>query len=169
MGKVAEGIPVYNRAQALSLSIPSATLSLGAARLAQDVAGRVGQAIGFDEVLHGNAPVQEDGAASVAGLSEDLVDSIRSRLLQSGLIQLGGGPNQSLQLRVQQDGALRVAGDHPRAAEIEALLASSPQIVERAGRLAQSGGPTEIAIDLTSPSVQANIPVRPNLPESFGG
>ncbi len=147
----------------MSLPIPSTTLILGAAKFAQSVASRVGQAIGFEDVLHGVDAVDEDSASNVAALSDELVDAIRARLLQSGLIQTDGGLNQTLQLGVKQDGALRVEGDHPRAAEIEALLASNQQIVDTASKLAQSGGPSEISIDLTRPSVQANIL------ELFGG
>lgn len=166
MGKMASRIPVQNRAQALSLPIPSTTLILGAAKLAHGVASRVGQAIGFEDVLHGGV----DSVGSVAGLTDQLADSIREHLNRSGLRPMvGGGPNQALQLSVKPDGTLIVEGDHPRAAEIEALLASSPSIVETATRLAQQGGPTQITIDLTSLSVQANIPIRPGMPESFGG
>ena len=153
----------------MSLSIPSATLILGAARLAQGVASRVGQAIGFEDVLHGADAPQQTESGEPSALSTQLVEAIRSRLFQSGLISMDGGPNQSLQLGVNQDGTLRVSGDHPRAAEIEALLASSPSIVETAGKLAQSGEVSEITIDLTSPSVQANIPVTPGMLKSFGG
>ncbi len=154
----------------MSLPIPSTTLILGAAKFAQGVASRVGQAIGFDDVLHGVDAVNEDGVGGdAAALSNELVDSVRTRLMQSGLIQTGGGPNQALQLSVKQDGTLRVEGDHPRAAEIEALLASNKQIADIASKLAQSGGPIEISIDLTSPSGQANIPVQANIRDLFGG
>lgn len=152
----------------MSLPIPPTTLILGAAKLAQGVASRVGQAIGFDDVLHGTDSV-DDSIITNDALTDQLVDSIRARLVQSGLIDSGGEPNQTLQLSVQQDGALRVEGGHPRAAEIEALLGSSPQIVGAASKLARSGGPTEIAIDLTSPKLQANIPVQANLRDLFGG
>ncbi len=151
----------------MSLPIPPTTLILGAAKLAQGVASRVGQAIGFDDVLHGTHAV-DDGITNDA-LMGQLVDSIRTRLVQSGLMDAGGEPNQTLQLSVQQDGGLRVLGAHPRAAEIEALLGSTPQIVSTARKLARSGGPAEIAIDLTSPNPQANIPVQANLRDLFGG
>ena len=75
MGKVAERVSVQNRAQTLSLPIPSTTLILGAAKLAQNVAHRVGQTIGFDEVLHGAGAVKDEGGVDIAASTEQLIES----------------------------------------------------------------------------------------------
>ena len=51
MGKVAQGVQLQDRAQALSLPIHTLALVNGAARIATKLAARVGDAVGFDEVL----------------------------------------------------------------------------------------------------------------------
>lgn len=148
----------------MSLPIPTTTLILGATKLAHGVANRVGQVIGFDEVLRGADSAQASGVTKDVGtMTNELSHSIRSQLRQSGVHLSGDGPNQSLRISVEPGGDLTVRGDHSRAAEIEALLGANPQITHQARQLAMAGGPSEISIDLTSNTKQANMM------ELFGG
>ena len=153
MGAVAQGIPIQDRAQALSLPIPTAALIRGATILAGEVAQRVGQAIGFDEVLRSGA-----GEVNVTALTDQLVQAVGAKLAESGI-----AVNRPLRLSVQRDGTLRVEGDHPRAAEIEARLAFDDSLVRQTRELAAAGGPGEILlgppppIGLTPTRLEANI------------
>ena len=147
MGKVAQGIRIQDRASTLSLPIATTALIRGATRIADDVASRVGQAIGFDDVLRGADGGLGDGH-DVASLTDQLVKAIRTRLNQSGV-----AANHPLQLSVTEGGGLRVEGSHPQAAEIEAMLRSDPQLIETASKLFQASGGSENTIGLTIPSV----------------
>ena len=154
---MAERVRVSNRAQALSFSLAHVALVRGAAQLATGVAGRVSQAIGFDDILHGTDAETAGGQATpvVASASElkgQLTDGIRLELAKRSI-----NLNQPLELRVHQDGSLRVEGDHPRAAEIEALLNSDGDAVRLAGELAKATGSNQISIDLTSSGGPGNI------------
>ncbi len=141
----------------MSLPIPNAALIRGATRLAGDVASRVSQAIGFDEVLRGGSadPVEAGDFAgdqtSETTLTDQLVKAVRSLLHESGI-----ATNQSLRLSVTEDGGMLVEENHPRAAEIEALLSQDRGLVETARRLYRSSG-GQSAIGLTIPSGPGNI------------
>jgi hypothetical protein len=139
----------------LSLPIPTAALIRGATSFASDVASRVGQAIGFDDVLRG---VNVDHGKNAQALADQLVQAVGTRLSDSGI-----DVNQPLRLSVMANGSLRVEGNHARAAEIEALLASDQALATAARKMLQAGGPSEIKIEQRSPSgltptgVEANI------------
>lgn len=154
MGALAERIPLQDRAQTLSLPIPTALLIRGATSLASEVASRVGQAIGFDDVLQGGAA----SGANITALTDQLVQAVNIQLSNSGI-----AVNQPLRLSVNVDGALRVEGEHPRAAEIEAILAFDESLARQARSLVAAGGPREILvgpatpIGLTPTGDQANI------------
>jgi hypothetical protein len=136
------------------LSLPISTIGAvaGAAKIAQGIASGisrgVSEAIGFHDVLSGGE--QPSPAVRATGL----VEAIEDRLSRAGI-----DVNQELPIRVTDDGKIRVEADHPRAAEIELLLNSDPQIGNLAGHL--SG--TAEANGLTIRGDQGNI-----LPSSGG-
>ncbi len=141
----------------MSFSLASVALVRSATQLATGVAGRVSQAIGFDEILHRTPPEAVGGEsppvdASADELKRQLTDGIRLELAKHSI-----NLNQRLELRVHEDGSLRVDGNHPRGAEIEALLNSDPNTVRLAGELAQASGSNRISIDLTSSGEPGNM------------
>lgn len=127
-----------------------------ATQLATGVAGRVSEAIGFDEILQRApaesevAPVQD--AAAADELKQQLTDRIRLKLAKHSI-----DLNQGVELRVNQDGSMRVEGNHPQGAEIEALLNSDPDSARLAGELAKTSGANQISIDLTSSGAPGNM------------
>lgn len=145
----------------MSLPIPTAALIRGATSFASDVANRVGQAIGFDDVLRG---VNVDQGKDVAAMTDSLVEAVETRLSQSGIVV-----NQPLRLSVMSNGTLRVEGNHARAAQIEALLASDETLSKTARNLIRAGGPSEIVIGQQSPSGLTPTGVEANIREMFGG
>ena len=165
MGVLAERIRIPNRAQALSFSLAHVALIRTAAQLATGVARGVGEAVGFDEILHrttAETPVDgvdgppqglSDGnGLSIADLTRKLTETIRSELSKHAI-----GLNQPLALRVRQDRKLNVEGDHPRAAAIEAILNSLPEVLELAGKVVGNAGVIEIPSDLTSKGEPENM------------
>ena len=157
MGDLAERIRVPNRAQTLNFSLASVALVRSATQLATGVAGKMSQAIGFDEILQ-RTPTEAVGEeipsakASAADLKKRLTDSIRSELAKRS-IHL----NQRLELRVHPDGSLRVDGNPPRGAEIEALLNSGSEAGRLAQELVRASGSNQISIDLTSSGAPENM------------
>jgi hypothetical protein len=155
VGALAQRVPIQDRAQALSLPIPTVALIRGATSIASQVAHRVGQAIGFDDVLRGG---NSEPGVNVTALTDQLVQTVGAKLSESGI-----AVNRPLRLSVQGDGTLRVEGDHPRAAEIEALLASDESLAQQVRGLTAAGGPREILvapatpIGLTPTRLEANI------------
>ncbi len=141
----------------MSLNIPQVALIRTAAQLATNVAARVGNAVRFDEILAGkeSSPDQASGLATretADQARQRLVDTVRSELAKHR-VDLNAG----LELRVRSDGTLQVASDHPRGAEIEAVLRNNPSISREAIELAQASGLSEISIDLTSSGVAGNM------------
>lgn len=135
--------------------------------MASGVTGRMGQAMRFDEVLRrpsAESPTAEPDPSAAdpsatdspgqptTDLTQQLSDAVRLELAKNSV-----SLNQRLELQVQADGSLRVEGDHPEAAKIEALLNSDPATVRLAGQLAKQTGVMEISIDLTSHGVLANM------------
>ncbi len=158
----------------MSLPIPptlvvqgASHLVQGASHLAGEVARRVGQAVGFADVLAGTeSPTGDEfdltGATSPSrrDLRAELVESIDRILRESGV-----NLDQPLQLSVDPDGALRVVSDHERAAEIEAKLEGDPDIRQLAQQWASTEGTiaserfgaASRSIDLTIPASTASI------------
>ena len=140
-----------------------------ATQLAGGVASRVGHAIGFDEILNrsppadpGDAATASESTASESPASEStgrerekLAATIRLELARHSI-----DVHQTLDLRVQEDGSLRVDSHHSRAAEIENLLNGSEQVLVAAGNLARQQRTNQISIDLTS-SVEPENMVAP--------
>ena len=151
MGIVAQRIWLQNRAQTLSLPISTAAAVVGAVKLAQGIAQGVSQAIGFHDVL------SETSAGDASDSLEQLTQSIQQRLSDSG-IQV----NQELPIRITEDGQLRVDGDHPRAAEIEAVLNSDRQITESAKRLTAPGSVSGLTIPIDKGNIMDSPGGYPN-------
>lgn len=173
MGKMAERVWLQDRAQALSLPISasailrSASLVSGAARLAGDVAGRVGEAMGFDDVLRGAQ--EATTPADPDQLKADLVASVRRVVDRLGIGPLGIDAGRSLQLSLGEGGRLRVDGDSARAAEIEAALNADPDVATAASQLDRvlaEGGPER---RLTIPSILTSQGGPTNILPSSGG
>lgn len=141
----------------MSLSLANVALIRSAAQIATGVAGRVGQAIGFDEVLH-RQPTEKSGSDEVKSptseteLRQGLTDAVRQELAKRG-VEL----NQTLELRVDSGGSLQVESNHPQAAEIEAILHSDPTIRQLASELSAIAGTASISIDLTNSGVTGNM------------
>ena len=139
---MAEGIRVPNRAQALSFSLANVALVRSATQLATEVAGRVGEAIGFDEILQrtpaaaggvGGEPLPEI-ASTDAALQRRLTDTIRSHLAKRSITL-----NQPLELRVHQDGSLRVDTDHPQGGRNRGFA----QFRRQCGAIGRRTGPSD--------------------------
>lgn len=142
----------------MNLPIPTAALIRGATLLAGEVAQRVGQAIGFDEVLSGAEP------ANLTALTDQLVQSAGAKLAEAGI-----AVNQPLRLSVREDGGLRVEGDHPRAAEIEAILAMDDSLARQARDLAAAGGPQEVLLSPPGPIGLTTTGHEANILKALGG
>ena len=157
----------------MTLPIPTTLVVQGASQLAGEVARRVGQAVGFADVLAGaeRLAVEETRIAdsnsfvdakspSQEQLRRELVEAIDRMLQKSGLTL-----EQPLQLSVAPDGAVRVVSDHERAAEIEARLGSDAEVSQLAQQLAarelspidERFGNASRSIDLTLPAATASI------------
>ena len=117
--------------------------------------------MGFDEVLHREtsdaapadaAPEAAPNAPPVADLTRELTEAVRLELAKNS-IRL----NHRLELRVHSDGSLRVDGDHPEAARIEALLNQNASTLRLASQLRQRTGVSQISIDLTSAGELENM------------
>ncbi len=145
----------------MSFSLANVALIRSAAQLATGVAGRVGEAIGFDEILqapsHGppsqaSAEPSTRQAASPSELKRQLTDSVRQQLTNHSI-----DLNHGLKLRVQEDGSVRVDDNHPQGAKIEALLNSDAQSARLARELAKATGSPTISLDLTSSGELGNM------------
>ncbi|MEE2935081.1 MAG: hypothetical protein VYA84_03690 [Planctomycetota bacterium] len=151
----------------MRLPISSTLVVQGATHRAGEVARRVGQAVGFADVLAGGAspPLEEidlhgSTSTSQGDLRAELVESIDRILRESGI-----NLDQSLQVSIDTDGALRVVSDHERAAEIEAKLESDSGIRRLAQQWASSTSTTagerfraaSRSLDLTIPASTGTI------------
>ena len=136
----------------MSLPISQAAAILGAARVAQSVVGniaeRITDAVGFDQVLHDGVDLRSETDSDLA-VKESLMDqtlaAIRDRLGKFGI-----AANPPIELAVQRNGALEVTGNHDRAAEIESILASDGELVELASRLYSAAGSMKLTVDRAS-------------------
>ena len=141
----------------MSLPIAQVALIRTAAQLATSVASRVGSAVRFDEILAGpESNVDQESGLTSPQASEEarqkLIDTVRGELAKHRIDVKPG-----VELNVQADGTLQVASDHPRGAEIEAVLRNNPSVIREAIELVQVSGSNEISIDLTSSGVAGNM------------
>lgn len=130
----------------MSLPLSPITTFLGAAKLAQQTARGISQAVDFDEVLQSASP------SEIGSMVAKLTDSIRQRLSKFGVTA-----NPPLTVGLQERGELTIEDDHPQAAEIEAILNADPQLTAAAQRLRSLGGPSQVTVDLTIPDAERNI------------
>jgi hypothetical protein len=131
----------------LSFPITPATIA-GAAGAATQLARGISQSLNFDQVLRGGEAAAEanvDGGdpsgPSPSSLLAETVEQVRRLLGQAGIES-----NPPVQLRVGNDGQLLVSGDHPRAAEIESVLAANERLGRFAGELQAAGGPQQFTV-----------------------
>ncbi|MDB4749383.1 hypothetical protein OAF83_00615 [Rubripirellula sp.] len=154
----------------MSLPIPNLALVHGATQLATHVAGRVGKAMGFDEVLRGGnaaAPTsaqQADSAQQIPGIEntdvvpkiDDLHARISSRI-RSLMREAGMAVSGALKIRFDSRQNLNVDNPHPSGAGIEELLNRDPALKQDFESLASLTARNAFSIDLTSHGPVANI------------
>lgn len=155
----------------MSLPIPQAVLIQGATRLATNVASRVSQAMGFDEILRGGDGETKELSSKVDATSENgrlsnrsesdvvapslvqqITDRIR-RLLHAARID----PNSVGEFRVEKGGLIRTSGEHPHSAEIESLLNADPGLVAQTDLLSRLNRGEATSIGLTNSHQLENI------------
>ena len=164
MGKVAQRVQLQNRAQALSLPIPNLALVHDATQIATRVAGRVGKAMGFDEVLRGGAAAQVDSAEQ--GLAADKADAVPSisdlharisSRIRSLMKDAGMAVSGALEIRFDSRQNLSVENPHPSGAGIEELLNRDSNLKQDFESLARLTARNDFSIDLTSHGPVANM------------
>ena len=177
MGKVVQRVRLSNGAQTLTLPVPpalgaSVLGTLAAARtavqVAQVAAQKIGDAIGFDEILQGAS----SGSPAIAE-GESLADlqSQFTHLASETLSKRGISANPRVSLRVGNQGQIEVTGDHPQAAQIEAALAGNPDLSTLAKKvlasLGTSLGTPEARMELPLPDDLTIPPSMMNIPASL--
>ena len=153
------------------MPIPNLALVHGATQLATHVAGRVGKAIGFDEVLRGGQTTSPASAqlirsvenTKVAPKVEDLHARISSRIRclieDAGIAECG-----ALKIRLDSRQYLNVDTPHPSGAGIEELLNRDPALKQDFESLASLTARNAFSIDLTSHGPAANMIVPGGYP-----
>ena len=148
------------------MSLPIHTLALvnGAAHLATKLAARVGDAVGFDEVLHEGASVapgkaedngqtgQADGVSTVDDLIAKISQRIRALMEEAGM-----SANGELKIHLTSGSNLLVEDPRPDRAGIEELLNRNPGLKQDFETLSNLAATNEFSIDLTSPVPPANM------------
>ena len=154
----------------MSLPIPNLALVHGATQIATQVAGRVGKAMGFDEVLRGGnaasassahqaVPAQQvsgventDEAPKIDDLHARISSRIRSLMREAGMTVSG-----ALKIRLDSRQNLNVDNPHPSGAGIEELLNRDPALKQDFESLASLTARNAFSIDLTSHGPVANM------------
>lgn len=162
MGKVAEGISIPDRAQALSglLSFGAIRGVTGLAKSAIDTIGDKAASItqatsaSFSEVMAQSPTVKDSDAVAHAGKDQgEPISRIRERLADA-ITQLLGGIgvplDPPLAFVAGEDGHLHLENAHPRAAEIEANLRESPEVSSLTGQLLGSANAADRRLVLHS-------------------
>ncbi len=148
----------------MSLPIPNLAIVHGATQLATHVAGRVGKAMGFDEVLRGGDASEPVSARQIPGVEnidvapkiDDLHARISSRircLMRDAGIILSG----ALKIRLDSRNNLNVDNQHSSGAGIEELLNRDPALKQDFESLASLTARNAFSIDLTSHGPVANM------------
>ena len=154
----------------MSLPIPNLALVHGVTQLATHVAGRVGKAMGFDEVLRGGdvaAPTsaqQADSAQQIPSVGntdvvpkiDDLHARISSRI-RSLMREAGMAVSGALKIRLDSRDNLNVDNPHPSGAGIEELLNRDPALKQDFESLVSLTTRNAFSIDLTSHGPVANM------------
>ncbi len=147
------------------------TTVAAAARLATDVAGRIGEAVSFDQILNSPDPASEpdqlaategstpaDRSKAGGGWLEQTIARIRDLFSGAGV-----EPDRPVTLAADPEGQLQFRDDHPRAAELESLLASDRELRQLVGGLVRQTGQTTVTVpptggrDLTRADLRANM------------
>lgn len=154
----------------IDFPVPNLALVHGATQLATQVAGRVGKAMGFDEVLRGGdaaastsaqqaGPAQQisgvestDGAPNIEDLHARISSRIRS-LIRDADLDVSG----ALKIRLDSRQNLNVDNPHPSGAGIEELLNRDPAFKQDFESLASLTARNAFSIDLTSHGPVANM------------
>ncbi|MCG8650484.1 MAG: hypothetical protein MI861_11670 [Pirellulales bacterium] len=124
------------------MPVSQVTSVLGAARAAQAaasaVAGKVAQAVGFDQILAGSPDVPSE---SLETITERVVTGIGNQLDKFGI-----ETNPLLELSVESSGRLSVTSQHDQAARIESILAADENLTRLAEQLHRIGGRVQLRI-----------------------
>jgi hypothetical protein len=147
----------------VSLPIGSAMVVRQATHLADEVARRIGEAVGFAEVLEpsrASDPASGDwsseGETAEAGDSRRLGEQL-SHSIEQWLRLAGFSMNQPLKLRVHSNGSMQVSHPPEQATEIEARLRGNPELRELARQWVANQPEDPAGIDLTIPVPTATI------------
>ncbi|EMI16277.1 hypothetical protein RMSM_06813 [Rhodopirellula maiorica SM1] len=107
-----------------------------ASQMVGELASSVSSAVGFDEVLQsGSADDEPIGESKLRSMIDQVAAAIRSRLEAAGI-----GVNPPVEVAVSDPGqaggsSVTVSSAHTRAAEIESMLMSEPEIVDQLQRI----------------------------------
>ena len=146
------------------MPIPNLALVHGATQIATQVAGRVGKAMGFDEVLRGGDAAAASSAQQVSGVEntdeapkiDDLHARISSRI-RSLMREAGMTVSGALKIRLDSRQNLNVDNPHPSGAGIEELLNRDPALKQDFESLVSLTTRNAFSIDLTSHGPVANM------------
>lgn len=181
MGEMVQGIRVPDRAPTLSFPINPVTIT-AAAGVIGEVAGRVGDALAFDRVLRqqpgvdtGASPGQVDHASDLGPAGENWLERVVTRLRQV----LRGANIETpptLDFVATGEGQLSLAQDHPRGAEIEAILGEDSDLASLVRNWVRQTGDVLLSVsftpdtDLTRRAAGANMEASgEGSASSFGG
>ena len=166
---MAQRIQLQNRAQALSLPIPNLALVHGATQIAAHVAGRVGKAMGFDEVLRGDnaaasAAQQAAQAQQTSGVENTelvpQIDGLHARIssrIRSLMQEAGMSVSGVLKISLDSQQHLKLDNPRPSGAGIEELLNRDSALKQDFESLASLTARNAFSIDLTSHGPVANM------------
>ena len=181
MGEMVQGIRVPDRAPTLSFPINPVTIT-AAAGVIGEVAGRVGDALSFDRVLRHQPGVDtgtpaaatangSDGESGGGNWLENIVTRLR-QVLRGAEIETP----QTLDFVATGEGRLSLAQDHPRAAEIEAIVGEDSDLASLVRNWVRQTGDVLLSVsftpdtDLTPRAGGANMEASGEGPaSSFGG
>ena len=130
------------------MSLPITPVTAAAAvRLAGSAVSQIGQSLGFDQILQGqageSAPVNQD-VVDQNDAKQSLIGSIRDTLAALGLPL-----NPPPQISLQEGGRLQIDNNIPQAAQIEAALNADPGLRNQASQLRQLYGGQEVQLRLS--------------------
>ena len=112
----------------LSLPISPSAVASGAAKIVQSLAGQVSHVTGFDQVLQDAGVVSKDvEPVETESLDAESLTGTLTEAIRQHLARWAGETNPVLEVSVT-NGGLQINGNHPRAAEFEALLSQDPEI-----------------------------------------
>ncbi len=140
MGKVAEGIRLPNRAQALTFPLIPVRGVATAIHTTKNLIHSVQQSIGFDRVLAGD-PIDSSEPESTQSLLDQSAAAIRRQLNSDGL-----EPTRLLSFKSMADGSVQLESTHDHAAAIEASVSSDGALQRLVAKLHARLGTTRIEV-----------------------